>query len=98
MTMLNAPVRWWKCPSCGAMDRTQQIEHHTQFHDCPALGGVAVPLIEVGDLDARPDGRQVIVMREDGPGVASVRTEHGDGSNDCTVFAPTATVQGSIPT
>jgi hypothetical protein len=90
--LLEAPVRYWKCPSCDITDRTQQAGVHTQFHSCPALGNVNIPLVELRRQDAKPDGRQVVVNREDGPGVASIRTERGDGSNDCTVFAPTASV------
>jgi hypothetical protein len=86
--LLDAPVRFWKCPSCGIADRTQQAEVHTQFHDCPAFGGASLPLVEVHDPDDRPRARQIAV---DG----AVRTERLDGSNDCTVFpAPAvATVQ-----
>lgn len=97
MTFLEAPVRWWKCPNCDVVDRTQRPDVHTQFHDCRALG-VTIPLIEVSDPEARPDGRQVVVEREDYLGaenadpMMAVRTERGDGSNDCTVFAPTARI------
>ena len=90
--LLEAPVRWWRCPSCLTTDRTQRADVHTQFHPCPALNNANIPLIEVSDHDANPDGRQLVVNREDGPGIASIRTERGDGSNDCTVFAQTATV------
>ena len=85
--VLEAPVRWWKCPSCGATDRTQRADVHTQFHGCPALGGVSIPLAEVDDLDDKPAARQVIVASEFDHGMASVRTEREDGSNDLTVFA-----------
>lgn len=97
MTLLLEPtVRWWKCPSCGTADQTQRSDAHTQFHNCPALGGMGVPFVEVTSPDADPNGRHVIVEREDYVGdsgadrIASVRTERGDGSNDCTVFAPVA--------
>lgn len=86
---LAAPVRFWKCPSCQTVDKTQRSDVHTQFHPCPALGGVSIPLAEVSDPDDKPDARQVTIGRDDGPGLASVLTERGDGSNDCTVF-PTA--------
>jgi hypothetical protein len=97
--LLNAPVRWWKCPSCGLEDRTQRNDVHTQFHSCPALGGVNIPLVEVPDLSAKVAARHVEVEREDYQGrstagpVAAIRTERADGSNDVTVFAPPATVQ-----
>ena len=88
--ILEAPVRYWKCPSCGALDKTQKAEVHTQFHNCPAIGGACIPLVEVHDVDDKPDARQIIVPSEYGREVASVRTERGDGSNDVTVFAQAA--------
>ena len=88
--LLDAPVRFWRCPSCDKLDRTQRADVHTQFHDCPALGGLNIPLAEVRDPDTRPGARQVPVLAEDYVGNAnpltSVRTERTDGSNDCTVF------------
>lgn len=98
--ILDVPVRWWHCPSCELVDRTQRADIHTQMHQCPALGGVCIPLIEVPDYDTRANGRQVLVEREDDIGdnlwagpISSVRTERGDGSNDVTVFAPTAALK-----
>ena len=91
--LLEAPVRWWKCPSCGTEDRTQRSDVHTQFHNCPALNGMNVPLAEVASLDDKPQSRHLVVQREDGPDVAAVRTERMDGSNDVTVMAPVAEVK-----
>jgi hypothetical protein len=94
---LQAPVRWWKCPTCELTDLTRRGDVHTQFHPCPALGGIVTPLIEVPGPDERVDGRHRLVEREDYIGtsgaspIAAVLTERGDGSNDCTVLAPTAT-------
>lgn len=100
--ILDVPVRWWHCPACDLRDRTQQPGVHTQFHNCPAVGGVAIPLVEVGGPDRHADGRHVVVMREDYAGdadpVAAIRTERGDGSNDVTVLAPAAGVQGEART
>jgi hypothetical protein len=94
--VLEPPVRYWKCPSCLLVDRTQRSDVHTQFHNCPALGNVAIPLIEVSDPDAKPQGRHVVVQREDYAGssdpTAAISTERPDGSNDITVLAETATV------
>lgn len=84
--ILNAPVRYWKCPECQATARTQIAEAHQEFHHCPALGISHVPLFEVQDPDAKVRGRQVIVQSVYGPEVAAVRTERADGSNDVTVF------------
>lgn len=90
--ILNAPVRYWKCPECQATARTQIAEAHQEFHHCPALGISHVPLIEVQDPDAKVRGRQLIVPSEVGPGIASVRTERADGSNDVTVFPRPAAI------
>jgi len=92
--LIDAPIRFWKCPSCGKVDRTQKAEVHTQFHDCPALGGLNVPLVEVADPDDKVKARQVPKMSEYGYDTASVVTERMDGSNDCTVF-PGAAVGGA---
>jgi hypothetical protein len=57
---------------------------------------MTMPYVEVSNYDVVADGRQVLVEREDYIGtsnagrVMAVRTEHADGSNDCTVYAPTA--------
>ena len=90
--LLNAPVRFWKCPSCLMSDRTQRADVHTQFHNCPALNGMNIPLVEVHDVDDDPHARQLVVQHEDGPEIASIRTERADGSNDVTVFAQPAIV------
>lgn len=97
--ILEAPIRWWKCPSCGLTDRTQQAEPHTRFHACPALGNVTLPLVEVAGPDAHVKGRHRAVMREDYAGtanpVSAIVTERPDGSNDCTVLADTAIVHSN---
>ena len=68
------------------------------MHSCVALNGMTVPLVEIQRPDDTPDARHVVNAREDyighenaGP-VMSVSTEHSDGSNDLTVYAPTAEV------
>ena len=99
MLIIDAPVRWWKCPSCDKTDRTQRAGRCTlNFHECAALGGAAIPLAEVPTLDDKPRARQVIVPSEHGHEAASVRTERLDGSNDVTVFPPTAVATGHITT
>jgi hypothetical protein len=93
--ILEAPVRFWKCPSCGITDKTQRPDVHTQFHPCPALGNVTIPLVEIPKLDDRPKARQVVVQSEYGYERAAVRTERLDGSNDVTVFPQPAVATGS---
>jgi hypothetical protein len=77
--LLEAPIRYWKCPSCDQTDRTQRADVHTQFHNCAAIRGFSIPLVEVKDVDDPVRARQVVT-----PG--AVRTERLDGSNDVTVF------------
>lgn len=95
--LLEAPVRHWACPSCQTVDRTQRADAHTQMHNCPGMGGLTLPLVEVRNADARPDARHVLLEREDYVGDSgagrymSARTDHGDGSNDITVYAQPAT-------
>jgi hypothetical protein len=97
--VLLDPVQYWKCPSCGTVDRTQQSTPHTQMHSCPALGNVIIPLLRVEDPDDKPDGRQVAVRREDYAGranpVGAIRTERSDGSNDVTVLADPAAISAA---
>ena len=99
-TLLEPPVRNWKCPSCGLEDRTQRPDVHTQMHACPALSDLNIPLVEVKNFDDKVKARHVLVAREDylgddefaGP-ISGVSTDHMDGSNDATVFAPCAKME-----
>ena len=88
--VLKPPPMYWKCPSCGKEDVTERTDVHTQFHECQALGGVSIPLVNVRSLDQKPKARQVAVQSEYGYNTAAVRTERSDGSNDVTVFAQPA--------
>lgn len=87
--IFEVPVRDWHCPACDMRDRTQKPGAHTQFHNCPALGGLGVPMVEVYDYDTRAQARQLIHAGEHGA-LASVITEHMSGRVDCTVFPITA--------
>lgn len=96
--ILAAPVRRWHCPHCPTTDVTREVEPHTRFHACGALGGFSAPLVEVG-VDAttvvheRDDyiGREDVQRRPDnGRPIMSITTEYGDGRRDCVVYAPTA--------
>lgn len=95
------PVKNWRCPSCGHTDRAALPLRGTRMHHCPELNGFAVPLIEVKHLDDRADGQHTVSLRDDYVGkedvqyfgskpIMSINTWRGDGSNDCTVFAPCA--------
>jgi hypothetical protein len=89
--LLDLPAHYWHCPACRFRDVTHRSDVHTQFHECKALTFAYIPMIEVSGPDVESTGRQVIVLREDDGSWASIRTERADGSNDVTVFAPTAT-------
>ena len=101
--LLDAPIRWWRCPSCDVTSRTQRNDVHVQYHDCAAMNGLTMPLIETRDWDDKPDGVQRAVEREDYVGdeilnplagtTMAVRTERADGSWDQTVYAATANVK-----
>ena len=77
------------------------------MHPCARMAGLQVPLVQVthnrgiraGDVRhvavERQDwiGQDVGVRRDsDGRAVMAVVTERADGSNDCHVFAPIATL------
>ena len=82
---LDLPVHHWACPACPQTARTQKAEVHTEMHDCPAHGGLGIPLVEVDRPGAGADARHVPVLNEDLVFTA-IRTEHGSGRVDCTVF------------
>ena len=95
--VLEVPPRHWHCPSCRRDDVTREARPHSRMHDCPALGGLSVPMLAAG-----ADARLVAVEREDyvgrervrldnrGRPVMQVVTEHADGRRDATVYAPQA--------
>ena len=92
------PTRHWHCPLCGKLHVTQQAGQIVPTHPCPAMNGLSVPF-----LDDTVKSRLVVKDREDyigdelvqtdneGRPVMALVTERADGSNDCHVYAPTAT-------
>jgi hypothetical protein len=85
----------WYCPRCGEEGMTNEVQPHTRFHACRALGGLTMPMI-------RKDTRAHIYLREredyvgdetvttvEGRPIMSVVTERDDGQ-DVAVFAPVA--------
>lgn len=101
------PTKRWECPSCGAQHVTREPRPHTPMHPCRAQKGLLVPFVEVHGTElAKHSVRHVPVEREDyvadevgvahdgeGRAVQAVRTERADGSYDCHVFAPTASLE-----
>lgn len=106
--LLQRPVTYWMCPSCGRRHQTTELRVHSSLHECPALGGVIAPFIEVTGEDdpALKSVRHKVIEREDyvgeetgvfhdehGKAVMAVHTERADGSHDTHVFAPVASLR-----
>lgn len=100
--------RHWECPSCGYQTTTTRGGIITPMHACPKQTGLQMPLVQVLDNGGLKAGtvRHVVVERQDmigpnevvllddqGRAIQAVRTERADGSNDCHVFAPLATLR-----
>jgi len=88
-------VKTWECPKCPAQART--VDEKVPMHVCPALG-LLVPLLVVGGgsnllVVERGDyvGKEDVQLDVNGRPVMAVVTRHSDGSEDRTVYAPTAT-------
>jgi hypothetical protein len=96
MTPLLSTERRWTCPNCSAEDVTTDARPHTRFHACPGLHGLTAPMVPAGmRARVRAVEREDYIGNEDvrltdGRPVMSVVTERSDGSNDVTVYAPTA--------
>lgn len=87
MTILQPPVRHWHCPSCkGRIAYTGgpavPDASEVPLHPCPKLG-LTVPYVEVSGPDEDSDAIHKILTTDERQ---SVSTEHGDGSNDVTVY------------
>lgn len=100
--------RYWECPSCGYQTVTTRGGVITPMHACARQVGLEVPLVQVFDNHGLKPGavRHVAVERMDMVGaetgvlvdnqgrvIQAIRTERADGSNDCRVFAPLATLR-----
>ena len=90
MTLLQPPETYWKCPSCGLIDKATVAINQAQMHPCPALRGMSVPLEQIPDPDARTLSRHRAVMAEDYVGdedpLTAIATDRPDGSNDINVY------------
>jgi hypothetical protein len=103
--MVIEPIHRWECPSCGLTDVTNRPDPHSRMHACGAQKGLTVPMVEVDRELKRNEVRHVALEREDYEGaervtkdnegrpIMAVHTERADGSHDCTVYAPVATVE-----
>jgi hypothetical protein len=96
---LRAEQRW-VCPNCTATDVTHESKPHTRFHSCRGLKGLTAPLVPDGtdcvvEAVERDDyvGKELVQSNGEGRPISAVVTRYADGSNDCAVLAPCATVK-----
>lgn len=102
MAVIVQPIHEWHCPACGKTSQTRAVQTHTQFHPCPKLRGVDVPMLPIGtkaklELVEWQDyvGRErVQVDPERRRPIQSLVTTRDHGQ-DVAVYAPTATLEGS---
>lgn len=94
----------WDCPRCTELAVTTEARPHTRFHNCPGMGGLTAPLVQVdpnrGSVNVKPVVREDYVGKEkgltydeQGRPIMAVVTEYDDGSNDTAVFAPSVRVE-----
>lgn len=100
--MLQPREQRWVCPNCDVTATTRKAEPHSQFHSCAGLHGLTTPMVADGvrckvQAIEREDyiGReQVQLAPGTGRPVMSAVTTRDDGQ-DCTVYAPTASGNGT---
>jgi hypothetical protein len=101
--LLHRETRW-SCPNCVQTARTSSPFPHSRFHQCAGLHGLTVAMVEAGtDCKVEAVEREDYVGSElvqvapgNGRPYSSAVTTRADGSNDCTVYAPTA--RGAVST
>jgi hypothetical protein len=88
----------WVCDKCPTAARKPRQLNHQEYHNCPALGNLSVPMIEQGQrvkvtVNEREDYTNGDAVQTDGAGrpVMSITVEREDGI-DCSVYAPAATI------
>lgn len=98
MAALLAPERRWECPNCDFTDVTREAQPHSRFHPCRGLRGLTAPMVPAGTrckVEARDRedyvGSEMVQTDGEGRPVMSVVTTRDDGQ-DCTVYAPTASM------
>lgn len=91
------PVTRWECPNCPKTAVTTEPRPHSEFHNCPGLQGLWVPMVTEGTrckvvAVERGDyvgGNDVQYAPATGRPVVSVLTVRDDGY-DNTVYADCA--------
>lgn len=98
MIPVLTPTQRWSCPNCKQTSITHEQQPHTRYHTCAGLKGLAAPMVREGtrvkiSAVEREDyiGTEKVQTNAEGRPVMAVVTEREDGSNDVSVFAPTAT-------
>lgn len=91
------------CLHCTTSALSRRADTPVLIHECAGLGGVSVPLVEVGvkhkiELVERQDYIRGELVQTDARGrpIMAVVTTRDDGQ-DCTVLAPCATVDARDP-
>jgi hypothetical protein len=99
--ILDLPVRRWECPNCDCRAVTREAIPQTRYHECAGLRGMVAPMVlEGSDVKVEAVEREDYIGSEavttDGGGrpIMAVVTTRADGSNDCAVMAPCATIKG----
>lgn len=93
----------WECTGCGRRERTEVDPAYAPMHACKAMGSMSVPFTREGAkvlLSAveREDyiGNEVVPYDDNGRPIMAIVTEYADGRKDSTVYAPTASIRGSM--
>lgn len=101
--LLNTERRW-ECPNCDHTAVTRPLGNvavgqvTTEFHNCRGMAGLSTPMVPAG-TKAKVEAREredyingeIVTLDGEGRPVMSVVTTRDDGQ-DCTVYAPAATV------
>lgn len=99
--LLTPPTTLWECPSCGTTHKTHGAlpPNAAPMHACRALSGFSTPFVPFGSrarhvVKEREDyvGDELVQVDGEGRPIMAIVTERPDGSNDCHVYAPTATI------
>ena len=103
MTVIISP-KVYTCPNCTTRAELAPKASGAHMHTCPGLHGITAPLVLEGisasvETVERGDyinGEHGVTFDDEGRAVTAVVTRHADGSNDCAVFAPTATATSNL--
>ena len=99
---------YWQCPSCQLKHESWEQRPHTPTHHCPKLVGLPIPFVALvnpdDDLNPKKQRHKLIVREayvggevgirydENRRPISAIHVERDDGSNDCHVYAPTASI------